>query len=49
MIFTLRQHVQAKGTETSPSEETVKTLDSTEAFTLKLLMDIVTNTAEVAL
>lgn len=49
MIFTLRQHVQARGQSASPSEETVKTLDDTEAFTLKLLTDIVTKTAEVTL
>lgn len=49
MIFTHRQHVQTKGAGTSPFEETVETLDNMEAFTLKLLMDIVTNITEVVL
>lgn len=48
-MFICRKHVQSKDTEvrTSLCVDIVTILEDMEAFTLKLLLDIVTNIAEV--
>lgn len=49
-MFPLRQHVQnnSKGINESLIQEISETLENMEDFTLKLLMDIVDDMAEVA-
>lgn len=50
MLFHLRKHVQTKseGIEDSLIQEIVAALENMEDFTLKLLMEIVADMAEVA-